>query len=124
MKPWDEAKAVLEGRDIEIKNIYMLIRFLSFLRETYLLSVNANRYQGKIPNWAIESLLKHGVKPRRSAPYIKYAFNKGNKKYNAKLIEKLSSHLCCSEAHARQTIELLKKSGKSPEVYFGLREGE
>jgi hypothetical protein len=123
MKPWDEAKAILEGQDIEVKNIFMLNRLLSFVKDTFLLTIEVNRYQGKIPHWAIVSIFKHSIKPRRSAPYIKYAFNK-SKKRDTILVQKLSSHLCCSESHARQTIELLKKIGKNPESYFGLREGE
>lgn len=118
---WEEVKRVYTGQDYSLDNPFMLNRLLSFVPETFLLAEDVNRYLG-LPKWAIRALYNACIKRKNNAPYISLP-----KKIALKdkvLTQKISSQLCCSEVHARQTIELLKRCGHKPEKFFGLKKDE
>lgn len=120
MSPFDEIKGLLTQEKFNITSPYMINKLLSFIPETILISVETNRYIG-LPKWAVNGLL-NSIPKRKNIPFIN--FIKFKKRESNKLEQKISTALCCSNAHAIQTIELLRKMGYKPEQAFGLKEGE
>ena len=119
--PFDEVKQIFAGEDFKLKNPWMVNRILSYIRETLYLSIRVNQFLGRLPTWAVECIYKACIK-KGSMPHINYA--KIQKKKDKQLTERVSTHLCCSEHHAQQTIELLRLKGTAPEKLFGLKKGE
>lgn len=118
-----EVESVFRHEIDKLKNPYRINRMLSGIPKTILLSIRVNQYIGKIPNWAIRSIYLHGIKKRKSLPSSPKHYWK-KKEVEPKLMQKVGTHLCCSERHAKETIELLRKLKKKPEQYFGLKKGE
>ena len=119
---FEEINSVYDHSIEKIKSPYMVNRFLSF--SSYMvLSIKMNKYIGRIPEWATKAVYLNSIKRRRGgAPYIPY---KGRtKKTEKKLVQKISQSLNCSERHAIETIQLLKKLKYKPEQFFGLKRGE
>ena len=123
MNLWEKLQAILKGEKFKIKNdAYIINRFLSFSQESIILSIGINRYIGIIPDWAVQNIYETCIQHRKNPSYIKYP--RKTKTKEKVLTEKISRHLCCNENHARQTIELLRKNGHKPEIYFGLKKDE
>jgi hypothetical protein len=118
---FDEVKALYTGQNYSLANPFMLNRLVSFVPETFLLATDVNRYLG-LPKWAIRGLYSASIKPKHNAPYI--SLPKRKKVIEKQLTHKVSAHLCCSEMHAKQTIELLKRCGYKPEKFFGLKKDQ
>lgn len=119
---FDEINDVYDHSIEKIKSPYMVNRFLSF--SSYMvLSIKMNKYIGRIPEWATRAIYLNNVKLRKGgAPYIPYPGR--GKKEEKKLVQKVGAHLCCSEKHAKQTVQLLRKLKYKPEQFFGLKKGE
>ena len=122
MTPFEEVKAIYTGEKIELQHSYLVNRIFSFLPQTFLVSSEVNKYITQLPNWAIASIYKNCIPTKKSSPFIPY--QKAIKKNEIILTEKISTHLCCSDEHARQTIDVLRRYGHKPESLFGLKEGE
>jgi CTP:phosphocholine cytidylyltransferase-like protein len=122
MHPFEEVKAIYTGEEIELKNVYMVNRIFSFLPQTFLISADINNYLNKLPSWAINSIYRNCIPTKKSTPFIPY--QKTTQKIDQKLVQKISNYLCCSDEHARQSIDVLRLQGHKPESFFGLKKGE
>ena len=119
----EEVENIFRHEIDEIKNPYLINRMLSSIPKTVLLSIRVNRYIGKIPNWAIKAIYINCIKKRKSLPSNPKHYWK-RKGVEPKLIQKISKQLHCSERHAIETIEMLRKLKIKPEQYFGLNRGD
>lgn len=122
MNPFDTVKAIYTGQKCKLKNTYVVNRIFSFLPQTFLASKAVNDYASHLPPWAIKGIYDSCIEKKKSSPFVPY--QKAVKQNESKLVTKISEHLCCSNAHATQTIALLKLEGYKPESFFGLKEGE
>lgn len=107
---------------IEVANAYMINKILSYQSSTILLSININKYSGRLPSWAMTALFNIGVSKISNRPYLQYI--KKNKKESPQLLKKISQIFCCGEYHAEQIIKIVRAIGKKPESYFGLKKGQ
>lgn len=119
---FEEINSIYDHSIEKIKSPYMVNRFLSF--SSYMvLSFKMNKYVGRIPGWATRAVYFNNIKLRKGgAPHIPYPGR--GKKEEKKLVQKLSQALCCSDRHAKETIQLLRKLKYKPEQFFGLKRGE
>lgn len=119
----EEVENVFRHEVDKLKNPYLVNRMLSSIPKTILLSIHVNHYIGKIPNWAIKAIYINCIKKRKSLPSSPKHYWK-KKVVEPKLIQKVGTHLCCSQRHAEETVELLRRLKIKPEKYFGLKRGE
>lgn len=119
---FEEINSVYNHSIEKIKSPYMVNRFLSF--SSYMvLSIKMNKYIGRIPEWATRAVYINNIKLRKGgAPRIPYQGR--GKKEEKKLVQKVSQTLCCSERHAKETIQLLRTLKYKPEQFFGLKRGD
>jgi len=123
MKLWEEVKAVFTKDNLdEVKNFFMVNRFLSFHKDSFIASAMLNRYNGKVPSWAMTHLYRFCM-PTSPSPYITYK-NKKPKRKDPELIKRISRHLNCNETCAVEVMTMMRNRGENPERYFGLKKGE
>ena len=122
--PFDEVKALFskEYGNIEVIRPFMVVKILSFLPSTFMLSVNINEQLNGMPKWLVNKILNIGVPKRNKKVYLR--FPKRVKKVDVKLREKISETFCTRPYHSNQIIDLLRLQDEKPEEYFGLKEGE
>ena len=95
-------------RDVEFKEHFMAIKFLSLYPGTFTLAMIANQLCGKIPGDMLSAFLFHSI-PKQRAP--KFAYPKGAEKekvWPEEAIRKVSNQFCCSAEHAIQTLNILE----------------
>ena len=122
--PFDEVKALFSkeyGR-ISVVRPYMVTKILSFLPVTFPLAMQINEKANGMPKYLYDMVLNIGVPKKNNRVFLK--FPKRIKKEDVKLTEKISEAFCTSQYHSKQIIELLRRAGKKPEEYFGLKKGE
>ena len=107
------------------KEQYMAIKFLSLYPGTFSLAAEANRLSSKVPGWAVNALLFHSIKKQRPP---RFQYPKGEEKtktWPKEAVQKIARHLCCSEAHAIQTINIISQQNVNILESLGLSaEGE
>ena len=119
---FEELKSVFESKEFNLKNPYMINRFLSFYPKTFKLSEECNKYNGRIPNDLLAKIYVNSIKVNK-APFIRYP---GNMKLlmQKKLINNISKTFNCNIEYARQIIKIYRKIGEKPEKFYGLKPGE
>lgn len=120
---YDEFKAVCTTDNFTLTNPFMINRFLSFAPATFYIAQQVNMYSSRIPRWAVETIYRYCIKMQK-APWIKYAKKNPILSKEPLLRTKISETFCCNDKHAIQTIQLLRRMGKNPESYYGLKKGE
>lgn len=122
--PFDEVKALFskEYGTINVIRPFMVIKLLSFLPSTFMLSVKINNHLNGMPKWLINKILNIGVPKRNNKVFLRYP--KKIKKTDVKLRSKISETFCTSPYHSNQIIDLMRMQDEKPEEYFGLKEGE
>ena len=122
--PFDEVKALFskEYGNIEVIRPFMVVKILSFLPSTFMLSVSINEQLNGMPKWLVNKILNLGVPKRNKKVYLR--FPKRVKKGDVKLRAKIAETFCTSPYHSNQIIDLLRLQDEKPEEYFGLKEGE
>ena len=122
MSPFDIVKKLFTQNDVPVNSPFMVNRILSFMPETFELSIRMNRFATRLPPWAVSACYNLSIPKRRRYPYMRYA--KKGKTKEVKLKAKIRRTFCVNEYHANQIIELYRKLGEKPESYYGLKEGE
>lgn len=120
--PFDTATKLFTEKNVKIKAPYITNKILSYQPQTILLSIKLNKFIGYLPSWATNALFNMGVKKQGRRPYLQYI--KKTKEKDVKLLKKISQTFCCNTYHAKQIIDILRKMGKRPESFFGLKKGE
>jgi len=118
---FEEVNAIYDHTIEKIKSPYMVNRVLSFSGYA-VLSYKMNKYIGRLPEWATRRIYLTNIKKQKNPPYIPYIGK--IKQTDKKLVAKICRALCCSERHAKETIQLLRIYKHKPEQFFGLKKGE
>ena len=118
---FDEYKAVFEGKEVELKNVYMINRLLSFSKQGFQVAVDCNKFINRIPNDMLLKIYRSSISASK-APFIKYS--KVPKISEPKLLSKMCRLFNCSRFHAKQIIIIYRKIGVKIEEKFGLKKGE
>lgn len=121
MNLFDEYKQLFSSENPILKNPYMINRLLSFSKNGFSVSVNCNKYIGKIPNELLILIYKKSIKSE-IAPYVKYA--RLPKVKEPLLTKKICNLFNCGKFHAKQYIIIYRKLGIKIEEKFGLKVGE
>jgi len=123
INPFDTVKKLFKGEEeVHVDSPYMVNRILSFLPETFDLSLSMNRLNTRLPEWAVDLCYNICVPKKRTKVYLRYA--KRAKVKDKKLRRKICQTFYVNERHANEIIKLVKDIGGKPETYFGLKEGE
>lgn len=120
---FDELKNIFEKseRPEMLSSTYMINRFLSMYPDTFLVAENLNRLSSRLPGWAAASYLFLSVKKEKPAPFIKYVGKKKGKDIDEKLRSEIVRVFNCSDNHADEIIELLRKKKVNLKAIFGMR---
>ena len=116
-------KIAASTNPVDIKNdeVYMAIKILSTSPSFFVFACELNRLCGKLPTWAINYLLQYGEKKINEASFF---YPKKDKIKEAKtinlLIKKIINVYHCSDKHARQIVEIFKKSYPEALNKFGI----
>lgn len=121
--PFDIVSELITEEKVEIKSSqFMVNKILSYQPLTALTAIELNKYIGRLPYWAVDSLFNTTVPKRKRRPYLYYP--KREKLKEKKLRSKIRKVFCVNDFHAKQILEILRLKGHHPEKMFGLKEGE
>jgi len=120
--PFDIVMRLFKEDNVSVKHGFMVNKILSYQPMAILASIKINKYIGRLPRWATDSLFNLCVKKQGLNNYLQYI--KKVKEENLKLNQKICQTLCCNTYQAKQIINIIRKLGKKPEQYFGLKKGE
>ena len=102
--------------------MYMILRYLSMHPEGFFVASEVNKFNSKLPSWAMGCLLYNLLPKKPKAPYMDYIKRKEIK--DNELITKLGEVFCCRPTQAQDIYNLLLRQKVNIETAFGLQEGE
>lgn len=117
---WNDVKSLFtKNRIPDPKSLYILNRILSYSPLSFNAANRANRYIGRLPNWATVQYLYYSIPKQQRSPWINY--DKYQKDEKSEVISKVAAHFCCSKYHAEQIVQILiLREGRNPHSDFGI----
>jgi hypothetical protein len=102
----------------QFDNYYIITRFLSMNKSSFVTSVYVNNVANKLPKWMVGCLL-YWVTPKMYTPRINYIKKDKLVKKEEELIQRAMDKFCCSRTHALQCVNILKKEGVNLTYFLG-----
>ena len=108
---------------VQLKNIYMVNKFLSLNMGTFYMADKANRLASRLPSWAVACYLHYSIDKKRNPPKIVYPKKLIESKWPKELLTKIGTVFNCSFKHAEQIIMILSRTDENFAQQFGIEKG-
>lgn len=100
---------------------FIITRYLSLYRNTFLEASDAAFFFGKLPDDIYEKLLYHLIDSESPAPFIKYIKNPKEKKYDKVLLDEVCEFYKVNERHGKEIIDIAKAQKINLKKEFGIK---
>lgn len=109
--------------ELETRDTYMVLRFLSMNARTFLVAWTANYFSWRLPSWAVLSLVYYYIPKTNRIPNLRYLGKERDQQYDEQLIQKVCSVFAYSRQEAFDAIRVMEMQSLNVKDLFGIQKG-